>query len=105
MPCLQGYVKTTYSQLVEKLGEPTYKREGTYSNPTVNDGDGKTSAEFGEAFEDSFYVYDYKEERTPMKEHWWHIGGETQQSLTNFEKATGLKAYSHLNFYPHCDNV
>ena len=54
MPCLQGYVKTTYSQLVEKLGEPTYKREGTYSNPTENDGDGKTSAEFGEAFEDSF---------------------------------------------------
>ena len=40
MPCLQGYVKTTYSQLVEKLGEPTYKREGTYSNPTENDGDG-----------------------------------------------------------------
>ena len=34
MPCLQGYVKTTYSQLIEKLGEPTYKREGTYSNPT-----------------------------------------------------------------------
>jgi len=105
MPCLQGYVKTTYSQLVEKLGEPTYKREGTYSNPTEDDGDGKTSAEFGEAFEDSFYVYDYKEEQTPMKEHWWHIGGETQQSLTDFEKATGLKAHSHINFYPYRDNV
>ena len=27
-----------------------------------------------------------------MKEHWWHIGGETQQSLKDFEQATGLKA-------------
>ena len=57
MPCLQGYVKTTYSQLVEKLGEPTYKREGTYSNPTEDDGDGKTSAEFGEAFEAVSYTH------------------------------------------------
>ena len=99
MPCLQGYVKTTYSQLVEKLGEPTYKRKELTAiqlKMMV-----LTSAEFGRAFTDSFYVYDYKEEQTPMKEHWWHIGGETQQSLKDFEKATGLKATSCHNFYPH----
>ena len=91
MPCLQGYVKTTYSQLVEKLGEPTYKREGTYSNPTEEDGDGKTSAEFGEAFEDSFYVYDWKLDETPKGEHFWHIGGMGANALSKFEQATGIR--------------
>ena len=40
MACLQGYVKTTYDVLIKKLGQPTYVREGTYSNPTENDSDG-----------------------------------------------------------------
>ncbi len=101
MPSLQGYVKTTYSKLIEKLGKPTYKRVGTYSQPTKEDFDGKTSVEFGEAFKDSFYVYDWKLDKTPMKEYWWHIGGESQQSLKDFEKATGLKPKSINNFHPH----
>ena len=37
--CLQGYALTTYDELVNALGEPDYKREGTYSRPTVNDDD------------------------------------------------------------------
>ena len=39
--CLQGYALTTYEELVNALGEPDYKRQGTYSQPTLEDGDGK----------------------------------------------------------------
>jgi len=93
MSSLQGYVHTTYQTLVEKLGEPSYIRKGSYSEP-LDDSDGKVSIEFMTPHHTSegFYVYDWKEEATPMGPHWWHIGGENIDALYFFEVATGLKA-------------
>ena len=86
--CLQGYALTTYDKLVEVLGEPDYKREGTYSNPSIHDGDGKVSVEWDK---EHFTVYDWKLDETPKDEHFWHIGGMSSNALSKFEQATGIR--------------
>ena len=86
--CLQGYALTTYDKLVEVLGEPDYKREGTYSNPSIYDGDGKVSVEWDK---EHFTVYDWKLDETPKGEHFWHIGGMSANALSKFEQATGIR--------------
>ena len=78
--CLQGYAQTTYDALVNALGEPDYIREGTYTNPTINDGDGKVSVEW---MTEDFTVYDYKLDETPKGLHHWHIGGMNKKALQN----------------------
>ena len=65
---LQGYVKTTYSDLVAIFGEPTYR------------GGDKTTAEWVITFgrgKDKIVatIYDWKEYETPMGEYNWHVGG------------------------------
>ena len=89
--CLQGYAQTTYDELVNVLGEPDYIREGTYTNPTINDGDGKVSVEW---MTKDFTVYDYKLDETPKILHHWHIGGMNKKALQKFEAATGIKTMS-----------
>ena len=86
--CLQGYAITTYDELVEVLGEPDYKREGTYNQPTLEDGDGKVSVEW---HKDNFTVYDWKLDDTPKGHYYWHIGGINSTALSKFEQATGIK--------------
>jgi hypothetical protein len=79
---LQGYVATTYAELVEQFGEPTF-----------TNGD-KVTAEWcldikvvrdGELDEDFDYVtatiYDWKEYETPMGRYQWHIGGENYEAV------------------------
>ena len=87
MSHLVGYVLTTYEKLEEKLGQPDYIREGTYSNP-LDESDGKTSTEWERG---SFYVYDWKNESTPKGLHRWHIGGESIEALRHFKELTGLQ--------------
>jgi hypothetical protein len=71
---LRGKIKTTYGELVEKFGPPTFK------------GGDKTTAEWNLDFyvEDNEYgeedyvtatIYDWKMDSTPIGEHDWHIGG------------------------------
>ena len=70
---LQGYIKTTFADLVEKFGKPD-----------VIDLD-KSTAEWCVEFcvdlgdGDTGYVnatiYDWKTDSTPMGEYDWHIGG------------------------------
>ena len=84
---LQGYVLTTYDYLLKTLGQPDFIREGTYSNPSINDGDGKVSTEW---MTKTFTVYDWKLDETPKGLHRWHIGGMNKQALKDFENATGL---------------
>ena len=82
----KGYVKTTYADLVEKFGEPTY----TYGD--------KTTAEWKLEFEvdedgDTEYVtatiYDWKTCYTPMGEYEWHVGGHSTDALYMVEEALG----------------
>jgi|ETNmetMinimDraft_11_1059920.scaffolds.fasta_scaffold14142_4 hypothetical protein len=87
---LKGCVITTYDDLVEKFGEPTY---------TWATGD-KTTAEWNLEFEvdengDTEYVtatiYDWKTCSTPMGEYEWHVGGYNMDALYVIEKALGAE--------------
>jgi hypothetical protein len=67
---LQGYVVTTFKELVITFGAPTYGEAS---------GDGKVSCEWILQFSDGTVatIYDYKEDATPMGEYSWHIGGQS----------------------------
>ena len=69
-----GTVKTTYSELVEVFGQPTFK------------GGDKTTSEWRISFkvyntaDDDFdyitaTIYDWKMDSTPIGQHDWHVGG------------------------------
>ena len=91
---LRGYVTTTYTDLVDRFGEPTHKSSD----------DGKVTVEWvldfkvvqdGEDDDDFDYVtatiYDWKEERTPMGVYRWHIGGNSNDAVEAVETALGEK--------------
>jgi hypothetical protein len=74
---LKGYVNLTYNQLVEVLGEPTFKEES---------GDGKTQKEWVVEFKDEwgdknvFTIYDWKTydvEYTMNELNRFNVGGKT----------------------------
>ena len=64
---LCGYVKTTYAELLEKLGEPLRDFSG----------DGKVTCEWVIDFHDGTVstIYDWKLSVTPTHLYNWHIGG------------------------------
>jgi hypothetical protein len=64
---LVGYVKTTYANLVDKLGEPETDYDKSTAHWTIEASDGTVAT-----------VYDYKEWTTPQDEYHWHIGGHNQ---------------------------
>ena len=75
---LQGYIKTTYADLVEKFGKPD-----------VIDLD-KSTAEWcvefcvdlgmGDYKFVNTTIYDWKTDSTPMGEYEWHIGGDDAEA-------------------------
>ena len=77
--CYQGVIKTTYDQLVEIFGKPTYTEADPYE---------KVNAEWiieskvvtkGDDDDDYFYkpftIYNWKTGYIPTEEYEWHIGG------------------------------
>lgn len=68
---LQGYVTTSYHQLVARFGEPAF-----------TDGD-KTTAEWHLEFEDGTVatIYDWKQTETPWGTYQWHVGGRDQRAV------------------------
>ena len=73
---LQGYMRATYAQLVERFGQP----EG---------GGDKTTVEWCLKFEDGTVatIYDWKEYETPMYEYDWHIGGKSERAVARVKSA------------------
>ena len=69
--CLQGYIETTYEELVNVFGEPT-ELEGD-----------KVTVEWTILFSDGTVasIYDWKQLETPMEYYPWHIGGYTQRAV------------------------
>jgi hypothetical protein len=69
--CLQGYIKTTYDELVNVFGKPT-TLEGDKVNVewTIKFSDGTVAT-----------IYDWKLSETPMGVYDWHIGGHTQRAV------------------------
>lgn len=75
---LQGYIKTTYNQLVEVFGEP-------------QEGFDKSTAEWSIQFSDGTIatLYDYKEHSTPYYPYDWHIGGHNSRAALLVAEALG----------------
>ena len=73
---LQGYVNTTFAELVRVFGAPTY-------GPNEPSGDGKVTCEWCLEFSDGTVatIYDWKEGSTPMEKYSWHIGGLSIDSV------------------------
>ena len=71
--CLQGYIKTTYDELVNVFGEPT----------NWGDGGRKVNVQWIIKFSDGTVatIYDWKMPRTPMGVYDWHIGGMSQDAV------------------------
>lgn len=76
---LCGYVATTYSYLVERLGMP-------------QTGCDKTTAEWHLEFPDQTIatIYDWKLDQTPLGVYDWHIGGKTNKCLDYVGQLLGL---------------
>lgn len=74
---LQGYVFTTYNQLVEIFGLP-HKH-----------GSDKTTVEWGFQFADGTVatIYDWKTNCTPKSAYDWHIGGNSKKAVLLIEEA------------------
>lgn len=73
---LKGYVKTTFDNIVSKLGEPIYSA------------DDKVLARWAIQFEDGLIatIYLYKETRIPKEEYLWHVGGPSYSSFRSPSK-------------------
>ena len=69
--CLQGYIETTYDELVKVFGEPT-RLEGD-----------KVTVEWILQFSDGTVatIYDWKLSETPMEYYPWHIGGMSRRAV------------------------
>jgi len=69
---LQGYIKTTYADLVHLLGKPSYIGEGD-----------KVTCQWVLKFRDGpiVTIYDYKMNETPKDLYDWHVGGNSRNAL------------------------
>ena len=74
--CLQGYIETTYDELVSVFGEPTTLK-----------GD-KVTVEWKIQFSDGTVasIYDWKLSETPKEYYPWHIGGCTRNAVNYINK-------------------
>jgi hypothetical protein len=79
--CLQGYVTTTYAQLVKAFGEPHIRNDDRYE---------KVHAEWvlkPEGEDIPITIYDYRESVPPEHVTCWHIGGNSQLAVKLLRKA------------------
>jgi hypothetical protein len=69
--CLQGYIETTYDELVSVFGEPTtFQGDKITAQWIIKFSDGTVAT-----------IYDWKLSETPMSVYDWHIGGHTQRAV------------------------
>jgi hypothetical protein len=74
---LQGYVETTYDELVKRFGEPT----SLHKNDKINcEWCLKFNKHNGE--EVIATIYDWKVDETPKDLYEWHIGGFTKSATS-----------------------
>ena len=73
---LQGYIYTTFEELVRTFGEPLFSQ----SKGNATD---KTTCEWQLRFDDGTQctIYDYRERRTPKDAYEWHVGGQTARAV------------------------
>ena len=89
---LKGYVNTTYDDLVDRFGEPTYTNGDKITAEwalefKVLDEDAEDNDDFDYV---TATIYDWKETATPMGKYNWHIGGFDSRAVEAVEKALGV---------------
>ena len=82
--CYQGVIKTTYDQLVEIFGKPTYTDADPHekvnaewvikSKVVIKDDDDE------DYFYKPFTIYNWKTGSIPTEEYEWHIGGHDYEA-------------------------
>ena len=97
---LQGYVKTTYGQLVKTFGEPTHTDASPYEKVNAEwtlefkvhkNGDPYALLDDFKMSEDDFdyvkaTIYNWKDGYVPTEEYNWHIGGFNYEAVDCVEK-------------------
>ena len=80
----QGVIKTTYDQLVEIFGKPTYTDADPYEKVNAEWTINSTVVEKDQDPDDYFYkvftIYNWKDGRIPTEEYEWHIGGQDYEA-------------------------
>ena len=69
--CLQGYIETTYEELVKVFGKPTELEGDKVTREWILQFSYGTVAT----------IYDWKQLETPMEYYPWHIGGMSQRAV------------------------
>jgi hypothetical protein len=93
MTSLQGYIMTNYAELVACFGLPDYG-PNDYSRD-------KVTCEWDLEFEDGTVasIYEWKNGRTPMEQHRWHIGGQNQRAVFYVEETLRRSLYTMVRDY------
>jgi hypothetical protein len=79
---LQGYVSTTYAQLVEQFGEPTFTNGDKVTAEWCLDIKVVRDGELDEDYDIiTATIYDWKEYETPMGRYRWHVGGDSYEAV------------------------
>lgn len=73
---LQGYVRTTYAQLVDLFGEGVGAGDKTTQEWILEFNDGTVAT-----------IYDWKEYETPEYLYDWHVGGTSKQAVWKVQEA------------------
>jgi len=80
----QGVIKTTYAQLVEIFGKPTYNDSDPYEKVNAEWVIESRVVEKDEDPDDFFYkgftIYNWKTGYVPTEEYEWHIGGHDYEA-------------------------
>lgn len=90
---LQGYVTTTYDQIVNVLGQPTYTTGDPYEKVNCEWVlDVKAVDEWDE--DDFTYekvtIYNWKTGYTPVEEYDWHVGGNNMRAQDLVKEILGV---------------
>lgn len=77
---LQGYVESTFDEIVEVFGKPNDGPDAYYLD--------KTTCEWVIEFEDGTVatIYDWKMCETPYNKYYWHIGGFNEKATELIQK-------------------
>jgi|TARA_B110000967_G_C18875301_1_gene557911 hypothetical protein len=87
--CLQGKTFTTYYDLVDKFGEPTFENGDKTTCEwvltfKVQDDDSDDPDDWGY---ETATIYDWKEVETPMGQYGWNVGGNSYRAVELVDQA------------------
>lgn len=72
--CLQGYVETTYDELLKAFGKPLYGPDDEGGDKVTCEWEVKSGVVVAT-------IYDYKLGYTPRGKYLWHVGGHSLKSV------------------------